>query len=51
MAATVGKDDIGTFRMLESFKDYEVGFGHVVCQTPQPYMIAQDVQAVPVWDI
>ena len=30
---------------------YEVGFGHVICQTEEPYFISRDVQAVPVWAI
>ena len=50
-AATVGQDDVRNFRMLEGFKDYEVGFGHVICQTPEPYMVTKDVQAVSVWDV
>lgn len=50
-AATVGPGDVRNFGTLEGFRDYEVGFGHVICQTPEPYMIARDVKAVPVWDI
>ena len=51
MAATVGKDAAKSFSCLEGLSGYEVGFGHVICQTPEPYLIARDVQAVPVWEI
>lgn len=50
-AATVNADAVKNFRCLEGMKDYEVGFGHVICQTPEPYFITRDVQAVPVWAI
>jgi predicted AAA+ superfamily ATPase len=51
MAATVGPNDVRSFRMLEGLGDYEVGFGHVICQTPEPYMVTRDVQAVSAWDV
>lgn len=51
MSATVGRDAVKNFSCLESLTGYEVGFGHVVCQTPDPYLITKDVQAVPVWGI
>ena len=51
MAATVGGDAVKNFSCLEALSDYEVGFGHVVCQTPEPYLITRGVQAIPVWDI
>ena len=51
MGATVGADATRHFACLESLTGYEVGFGHVVCQTREPYCIARDVQAVPVWAI
>jgi predicted AAA+ superfamily ATPase len=50
-AATVGKDAIGNFGCLEGMTDYEVGFGHVVCQVESPYLISESVQAVPAWAI
>lgn len=50
-SATVNKDAIKNFSCLESMSGYEVGFGHVVCQTPEPYPITQSVQAVSVWEI
>ena len=50
-SATVGPDAIKNFACLESMPGYEVGFGHVVCQTTEPYPITGSVQAVPVWVI
>lgn len=50
-AATVGADAVKNFSCLEGLSDYEVGFGHVVCQTKEPYPITANVQAVPVWAI
>lgn len=50
-AATVGGDAVKNFGCLEGLSDYEVGFGHVVCQTNEPYFVTRDVQAVPVWEI
>ena len=50
-AATVNATAIKNFVCLEELSDYEVGFGHVICQTKEPYPITQNVQAVPVWSI
>ena len=50
-SATVGPDAIKNFACLESIPGYEVGYGHVVCQTTEPYPITRSVQAVPVWAI
>ena len=49
MAATVGAKAVGNFACLEGIAGFEVGFGHVVCQTTEPYLITRDVQAIPVW--
>ena len=49
--ATINLKDISNFKYLESFADYEIGFGHVICQTNKPYLLTKDVQAVPVWAI
>ena len=49
--ATIRADAVKSFSCLDAFKDYEVGFGHVICQTPEPYLITRDVQAIPVWAI
>ena len=51
VSATVRKDAVKNFVCLENLPGYEVGFGHVVCQTSEPYLIARTVQAVPVWGI
>ncbi len=50
-SANVRGDAIKHFRALEGIVDYEVGFGHVVCQAEAPYLIDENVQAVPVWAI
>lgn len=50
-SAMVGKDAVKNFTFLEGIPDYEVGFGHVICQIPTPSMITENVQAVPVWAI
>ncbi|WP_321780041.1 ATP-binding protein [Schaalia cardiffensis] len=50
-AATVGSDAVKNFGCLDRLSDYELGFGHVVCQTDEPYLVARDVQAVPVWEL
>ncbi len=44
-------DAIKRFSCLEGISGYEVGFGHVICQTPEPYLISESVQAIPVWAI
>lgn len=51
MAATVGSDAVKNFGCLENLSGYEVGFGHVVCQTAEPYFVTRNVQAISVWDI
>ncbi len=51
VSATVRKDAVKNFACLENLPGYGVGFGHVVCQTPEPYLITRTVQAVPVWGI
>ncbi|WP_058270939.1 DUF4143 domain-containing protein [Olsenella massiliensis] len=50
-SATVGEDAVRNFSCLDSPSGYEVGFGHVVCQTPDSYFITREVQAVSVWAI
>lgn len=49
--ATIKADAIKNFKCLENMESYEVGFGHVICQTPEPYFVTRNVQAVPVWTI
>ena len=50
-SATVGPAAVKNFACLENLSGYEVGFGHVICQTTVPYPVTRDVQAVPVWAI
>ena len=50
-ASNPSKDALKNFSALEGFSDYEVGFGAVVCQTPKPYLITPEVQAISVLDI
>ncbi len=50
-AATVGADAVKNFESLEKLSGYEMGFGHVICQTKEPYLVSRNVQAVPVWAI
>ena len=47
----IAPDAIKNFSCLEKMPEYEVGFGHVICQTEEPYLISRDVQAAPVWAI
>ena len=47
----VRSDALRHFSCLQGLGDFEVGFGHVICQTPEPYLITRDVQAIPVWAI
>lgn len=49
--ATIEKDAVRSFSCLEGVADYEVGFGHVICQTKEPYLITPSAEAVPVWAI
>lgn len=47
----VRQDAVRNFKCLEDMSGYEVGFGHVICRTNEPYLITANVQAVPVWAI
>lgn len=47
----VRPDAVRNFSCLEGMSGYEVGFGAVVCQTDVPYLLGENVQAVPVWAI
>lgn len=39
------------FSCLDGLDGFERGFGCVICQTETPYLLARDIQAVPIWDI
>lgn len=51
MNALIKKDAVKNFSCLEGMADYGVGFGHVICQTREPYLLTENVEAVPVWAI
>ncbi|WP_165253078.1 ATP-binding protein [Adlercreutzia sp. ZJ304] len=51
MGALVKKDAAKNFSCLEGMADYEIGFGHIVCQAQEPYLLTPNVEAVPVWAI
>lgn len=44
----VRPDAVRNFSCLRGMPGYEVGFGAVVCQTDAPYLLGENVQAVPV---
>lgn len=46
-AVAIKEDAVRSFSCLEGVADYEVGFGHVICQTKEPYLITPSVEAVP----
>lgn len=48
---SITADVVKNFDALAAFSDYEVGFGHVICQAEKPYLITRNVQAVPVWAV
>lgn len=50
-SSTVRIDAIKHFGCLEGLSGYEVGYGHVVCQTPESYSLTDRVQAIPLWAI
>lgn len=50
-SSTVRIDAIKHFGCLEGLSGYEVGYGHVVCQTLEPYSLTDKVQAIPLWAI
>ena len=50
-AVNVGVDAVKNFSVLEGLADYEIGTGHVVCQTEKPHLVRGDVWAVPSWAI
>ncbi|WP_211482978.1 hypothetical protein [Actinomyces glycerinitolerans] len=51
MGVQIGVEATKSFLRLERIAGYELGFGHVICQTREPYPITRDIQAVPVWAI
>ncbi len=51
LGVQIGAEATKSFSRLERITGYEFGFGHVICQTREPYPITRDIQAVPVWAI
>lgn len=49
--ANIAADAVKNFAALDAFGDFEVGFGHVICQAEKPYFINRTVQAVPIWAV
>lgn len=45
---TVDKSAIKNFECINDIPGYEIGFGHVICQTDKAYLVTKDVQAIPV---
>ena len=48
---SIKRDAVKNFDCLRDIPGFEVGFGQVLCRTPKPYLLAEDIQAVPVWAI
>lgn len=45
----VWEDAVKDFRCLEDSKDCGIGFGRVIRQTNEPYIVVHTVQVVRVW--
>ena len=50
-SATVTREAVAGFSVLNDVGDYDVGAGAVICQTREPYPVTATVKAVPVWSI
>ena len=48
LGVQIGAEATKSFSRLERITGYELGFGHVICQTKEPYLVTRQVQAVPV---
>lgn len=48
LAGHVRADASRHFGLLGEFSGYELGHGHVICQTAEPYALSDSVDAVPV---
>lgn len=48
---SIKRDAVKNFECLQDIPGFEVGFGQVICRTPKPYLLSEDIQAVPVWAI
>ncbi len=50
-SATVTREAVAGFSVLNDVGDYDVGAGAVICQTREPYPVTDTVKAIPVWSI
>ena len=50
-SATVTREAVAGFSVLNDAGDYDVGAGAVICQTREPYPVTAAVEAIPVWSI
>ena len=50
-SATVTREAVAGFSVLNDIGDYDVGAGAVICQTREPYPVTDTVKAIPVWSI
>jgi len=48
-SATVTREAVAGFSVLNDIGDYDVGAGAVICQTREPYPVTDTVKAIPVW--
>ena len=50
-SATVTREAVAGFSVLNDVGDYDVGAGAIICQAREPYPVTATVKAVPVWSI
>lgn len=50
-AASVDSQAVKNFAALDDVPGFERGFGAVICQAEEPYLVAENVQAVSPWEI
>ena len=50
-SATVTREAVAGFSVLNDAGDYDVGAGAVICQAREPYPVTAAVEAIPVWSI
>ena len=50
-SATVTREAVAGFSVLNDIGDYDGGAGAVICRTREPYPVTDTVKAIPVWSI
>ena len=50
-AVNVTSDSVKNFSVLDGFTDFEIGTGHVICQTEKPHVVCSNVLAISPWEI